>query len=467
MDQKHNRITDLRWGLVPYTSGSGLHIGAGEKVFPNAIGINDTRGGGVHQIMPLGRLPTIGAAAYDWVFIGNALQRVDAPRELLAEAWRVLAVGGFLSIARPTSVAAEWLAADAPDHALHACLALGSIVVTVFEKLAPGSGKHVVAQRTGKTLALVRPGAYGDALWATSILPALKAEGYHITVYTEDQGAEILAHDPLVDALIVTDSGRLTMEEWHLWWAHEMPRYDRWINLNEVVEKNLLAVPNDLRFYWPDAERRKIFDRNYLAAIHDLAGVPRKWAQRFAATEAEILHASTLHTPGRKTAVVAVSGSTLPKFWPYVEELAAGLIERGYAVWLLGDMRDLQLAPREHLHAVGKGWPMRQALAFAQQADVVIGQETAITNAVAYEKMRKVVLLSHSTVRNLTQTWVNTVSLHGDVPCWPCHRVHYVQSNWAHCTRDEATGQAKCQATISAAQVLAAVDRAFVIKAVA
>jgi hypothetical protein len=45
--------------------------------------------------------------------------------------------------------------------------------------------------------------------------------------------------------------------------------------------------------------------------------------------------------------------------------------------------------------------------------------------------------------------------------------VHYVQSNWAHCTRDEATGQAKCQATISAAQVLAAVDRAFVIKAVA
>jgi hypothetical protein len=60
--------------------------------------------------------------------------------------------------------------------------------------------------------------------------------------------------------------------------------------------------------------------------------------------------------------------------------------------------------------------------ALAQVADVVVGQETGLLNAVAMEPMRKVVLLSHSTHENLTKHWVNTEALTGDVPCYPCHR---------------------------------------------
>src|SRR5690606_8246465 len=56
--------------------------------------------------------------------------------------------------------------------------------------------------RPTKTLALVRLGAFGDALWLSSVLPHLKSQGYHITVYTQDAGEIVLRHDPNVDRII-------------------------------------------------------------------------------------------------------------------------------------------------------------------------------------------------------------------------------------------------------------------------
>jgi hypothetical protein len=77
---------------------------------------------------------------------------------------------------------------------------------------------------------------------------------------------------------------------------------------------------------------------------------------------------------------------------------------------------------------------VRKSLAFAQLADAVVGQESMLTNAVCVEPMRKVVLLSHSSRKNLTRDWVNTVALSGEVPCYPCHKIHYTM---ATCTRHE------------------------------
>ena len=89
---------------------------------------------------------------------------------------------------------------------------------------------------------------------------------------------------------------------------------------------------------------------------------------------------------------------------------------------------------------------------FAQLANVVVGQETGLLNCVAFEKdVRKVVLLSHSTVENLTRDWPNTASLSGDVHCFPCHRLHY---NWEHCNQSPVTKAAACQTAISVSSVL-------------
>jgi hypothetical protein len=217
----------------------------------------------------------------------------------------------------------------------------------------------------------------------------------------------------------------------------------------------MLAWPTDGRFLWPDAMRRKVFGGNYLEWIHELAGVPHEYHQRFYATRAELAGArpgAPEHCGELPMVVIAASGSTLPKFWPHLPRLVEQLVDAGVHVVVLGDLREMKLPQARAPHRDRQQWPMREAMVLAQVADVVVGQETGLLNAVAMEPMRKVVLLSHSTHENLTKHWVNTKALAGDVPCYPCHRIHLT---FDKCTVDEKTGCAACQAAIAPAQVLA------------
>jgi hypothetical protein len=94
----------------------------------------------------------------------------------------------------------------------------------VYRKTAKrlASGLHAAA--AAKRAAIVRPGVYGDSLWASSIARQLKREGYHVTVYTEPPGEEILRHDPNIDRLVVTDHTVLPVEAlWRLWAARTRP----------------------------------------------------------------------------------------------------------------------------------------------------------------------------------------------------------------------------------------------------
>jgi ADP-heptose:LPS heptosyltransferase len=457
---KRNRVTSLRWSTVAYSNGSGLQIGVGQgRVYPNALCIDDHGVAGANQIMRLDRPLIFVDGTFDFVLLAEAIRRVPEPKALLAEAWRVLRQGGFLILAQPTPVAFEWIAQAAKDHALTETLIMGAYRIDVICKLPAGQGRLDARLPVAeKTCAVIRPGGFGDAIWASSILPHLKAEGYQITVYVDPQGEQVLRHDPYIDALIVTGDQITPNAELGAFYMHEEQRYDRWINLVESVEKNMIAVPNDLRFFWRDAERRRIFGGSYIEAVHDRAGVPHDFRQKFYPTPEERAQAEARKARGRRTAVIAASGSTLPKWWPHVGALADQLIGRGYDVWVLGELRALQFAPRPHLHVIGISWSLRESLTFAQHADLVVGQDTGLLNAVALEHMPKVVLLSIASAENLTKHWRNTRSLSGDVPCFPCHRLHYVEAGWHHCNHDAATDAAACQAAISVEQVLAAID---------
>jgi ADP-heptose:LPS heptosyltransferase len=102
---------------------------------------------------------------------------------------------------------------------------------------------------------------------------------------------------------------------------------------------------------------------------------------------------------------------------------------------------------------------IRQTLTLASLADCVLGPETGVLNAVAFAKdVGKVILLSHSSVQNLTKHWVNTVVLtpHKMIDCYPCHRLHYSNE---FCRTHEESGAAMCAASIDADDVFAAVKR--------
>jgi len=308
-----------------------------------------------------------------------------------------------------------------------------------------------------KSAAVLRPGVYGDCLMASSVIAGLKAEGYHVTVYTEGPGEEIFREDPNVDRLLWLPREEVTIADICGYFFGEASQYDRSVSLVEVVEKNLLAIASDVRFYWPQPARAAAFGGNYLEALHRVAGVPHRPAVRFHPSAVERAEAALWASGHGPFALIAASGSTAPKYWPHLPRLVPALLERGLQVVVAGDLRGLALAPRPGLHVLGTARPMREVLALAQQADVVIGQETGILNAVAFEEgVRKVVLLSHSSRENLTRDWPNTVALAGAVACYPCHRNHTVEVGSRYCTQDAASGAAACQAAISVVDVLSA-----------
>jgi ADP-heptose:LPS heptosyltransferase len=101
---------------------------------------------------------------------------------------------------------------------------------------------------------------------------------------------------------------------------------------------------------------------------------------------------------------------------------------------------------------------IRDTLALAQRADCVVGPETGVLNAVAFEPMAKVVMLSHSSVENLTKHWENTTSIVPPTSCFPCHRLHHGRK---FCPEHEPTGASMCAWESDPEQVIAAILRAY------
>lgn len=477
-----------RFDLVPYTRGVGLELGCGPwRAFPHFIGIDAQRYEspmGPALVMDCSNLASFSDEAFDFAYSSHLLEHLEDTAAVLREWWRVIEAGGHLVLYLPHKDLYPNIGEPGgnPDHKHDF---VPEDIVAVMREVAPdwdllenetrdqedeysffqvyrklprglGQAESWKLPKPPKRAAILRPGAYGDVLWTSSPIRHLKARGYHVTLYTEERGAEVMKHNPDVDRFVVFGAEQIPKGFSSEYFAHEAKKYDVAINLVESVERNALAWPTDTRYFWPDAVRRKVFAGNYLELIHDLAGVPYEFHQRFHASAEELEEAKAWRRDNcgaERMVVIAPSGSTAPKFWPHVEELAGMLAaEKTHAV-ILGDLRGMEIAAGEYVHPVGMAWPIRRAMSLALVADAVVGEETALTNAVAMEPMRKVVLLSHSTVENLTKHWVNTVSLTGAVPCYPCHRIH---QTFERCPRDEASGTAACQAAISAFEVMRA-----------
>jgi ADP-heptose:LPS heptosyltransferase/predicted SAM-dependent methyltransferase len=476
----------VRLDVLRYATKGGIDIGCGpKKVWPHFIGVDsgkDTDLFGIAMkpdivVSTAERLALFADASMDCVFSSHTLEHIENHGAALQEWWRLVKVGGCLVLYLPHRDLYPNIGTPGanPDHkhdfvpddileVMRLVAADCSVLVSetrshgleysflqVFRKEPPGTGfaTPYAAPRPQKTAAVVRVGAHGDALWASSPVALLKEQGYHVTVYTATTGGEILRHDPNIDELIVMPDGVLTDEELLAYWANEAVKYDRWINLVGSVENRLLAHVQDVSFYLPDGLRRKLMGKNYLEMVHDYADLPYDFRQRFYPSAAERAIAEDFR---RKIAgpmvVIAPGGSSPTKTWPYTRELMRALAERGVYSVVLGNLREEQFGPIEEIEphgiVLGMQLPVRVALAVALTADAVVATESLIANAVAFEPMLKVVTLSHSSHENLTKHWVNTAAIEPErIACHPCHRIH---GGFQFCSQDRSTGSSACQA---------------------
>lgn len=403
------------------------------------------------------------------------------PLDDLADAWRAVAVGGRLVLwtpltADPVQPMADLALASGEGWDLVEDDRVDGRRFVVFRKRADGAMKSMPWKRMPRSVLVIRLGAIGDQIMASSILPGLKAQGWHVTWNAQPPSSDVLAHDPHIDRFWIQDRGQVPEEELGAYMNALASRFDRVINLCESVEALALALPGRVTYDYPATVRRQLFSRNYVELTHMIAEVPGPFRPRFYPTDDEVRQVADAKREigARPIVTIALAGSGPFKIWPYTAQAVVPLLyETDAAIVLAGAEKDRQAedlivsAADGYYHPGGKRvirtcgkWPIRGALTMALHSDVVIGPETGLLNAVSHEPdVAKVILLSHSSVENLTRDWVNTASLTGDAPpaCYPCHRLH---NDWITCNRDERTGAAACMAAISSRKVAASVKEA-------
>lgn len=510
-DPQGNEAGKILWELVPYTRGFGLDLGCGPyKAFPHFIGVDNRRdtqlfGQAMNPDLTVPdatKLPMFADGACDFIFSSHMLEHVEDYKSALKEWWRIVKVGGHLCLYLPhkdlypnigtpganadhkhdfveqdiLDAADEW--ADGWD-----CVRcekrnedMEYSFLLILKKLAPEAG-HIFSYRNPKpekTAAVVRYGAWGDSLQSASILPGLKKQGYHITLYSTPRSFEVVEHDPHIDRVIMQDPEQVPNGALGYFWASEAKKYDKWVNLSESVEGTWLSLSDRMNSKWPQSVRQKHLNYNYFQFQHEIAEVPWKGApeHKFYATIEEKNWALERQIEFKAKPIIlwALNGSSVHKVWPHIDQIFARLLLTYPECKIItcGDDKSRMLdEPWNHekrvIRTAGK-WSIRQTLAFAQIADLVVGPETGVLSAVAMEDMPKIVFLSHSSHENLTRDWKNTFALFSTkTKCYPCHKMHYT---WEHCMQNKEedkywNGTAQCQVDLSPEACWMAIGRAF------
>lgn len=310
-----------------------------------------------------------------------------------------------------------------------------------------------------KTAAIVRYGAIGDMMMASSIFPRLKEQGFHVTLYcSPGPGYEAIKHDPNVDRFILQGKDNVPPQFLGEFWNHTRKKYDRFINLSESCEGTFLACPDRVDFYWPNDVRAKYMDHNYLEFVHELSGVPGPYEPRFYSTPEEQKWARELANGwGRKNVLWSLAGSSGHKVWPHLDAVIGGIMHNYHDVHVVlvgddaGKILEVGHEKNPRVHCMSGEWTIRESLAFAEVADVVVGTETGLLNAIGCMDIPKVINLSHSSENMLTKHWRNVTVLQQPkgVGCSksPCRQLHGGSgfNSWIDCPRHEETGTALCQ----------------------
>jgi hypothetical protein len=466
MTEQHG--LEVRWDILPYISGNGLDLGCGDsRPHDWLVGVDKNPGTsqrGPNIIHDITKLELFADGSQDFVFSSHTLPELSDWPSVLKEWWRLIKDDGYLILYQPITETCtpkaivdamvplrpwQFVVARSNDkatfHVYRKCN-----LPTILDQPAPE-----------KVCAVVKLGAHGDALWASSVFPGLKEQGFHTILYTQSTGETMLRHDPHIDELINFEN-RVPMGELGELFQWLQHKYTDVRILVECVEGVSLPSPVKLQYHWPLAAREAVMNHNYLDIHHLVAKVPLfPKRMKFYPSEEEKLWANELRSRLNDYLVVVVpNGSGCSKFWPHTNELTNNLCQReDVTVVVLGDRREIKLDEHDNLMFIGQDWDIRKAMTFVQLSDVVVGQETGLVNCVGFEEdVHKIVLLTHSSEENLTRDWPNTEAIRMLPECagtTGCHLLHY---DWSHCNRDEATNSAKCQAMISADMVLEKIE---------
>lgn len=499
------------WDVAPYLRGRGLDVGAGSfKVLPHAISVDNGTDNAMFgfnfepdvKVQSAEKMDIFASHSMDFVFSSHLLEHMEDPEKTLKEWWRVIKTKGYLVLYLPHEDLYPKVGEEGanPDHKhdlneqkiiqwmkrlgfwdLQVCETRNEddeySFLMVFQKREKRNKRDqfqysYLDPKPEKTVCVVRYGAFGDLMMASSVWAGLKKQGYHVTVFASPPGSDVILNDPNIDKLVLFDKDQVPNADLGSFWEVQKKKYDKFVNLCESVEGVFLALPNRTQHLWPPKVRHKMLNENYVQFAHELANVPHEPNIKFFPTEEEKRWAAQTRQKMHADLVVlwSLAGSSVHKTWSYLDNILASIMLYFPAVHVVlvgGPECEILEAGWENeprVHKKSGKWKMRETLAFIDQVDLIIGPETGVLNAAACLDVSKICFLSHSSHENLTRDWKNTIALWGDnticqgrgeneAPA--CHQLHY---GWSYCTKDEKTGSAQCQADIPVGEVWNHVD---------
>lgn len=497
-DPQCNESSKIKWEIVQWTRGRGVDLGCGlQKLYPHWIGIDnkiDEKLFG-HPINPdifvntAERLDFFAGGSLDFVFSSHLLEHIEPERVTgaLKEWMRIIRAKGYLVLYLPDEDEYPKVGENGanPDHkwnvnyerVIQYMRAAGSWDLIDFQKRNQGreyslyfvfqkvnSGQHEswkTKERPKKSCGIVRYGAFGDLIQSSSVFAGLKAQGYHVTLYTSPPGDEVVRYDPNIDAFYYQDKDQVPNHLLGEYWAYHKKKYDKWVNLSESVEGTFLALPGRTLHNWSPKLRHSMMNRNYLEIQHEIAEVPHNPKIRFFPTSEETTWAKKQRSKmGDFLIAWPLAGSAVHKTWGGLDNVIASIMLDFPQVEIAlmgGDackILEQGWEKEKRVHRTSGQWSIRQSMAFMAHADMAIGPETGLMNAASEFDYPKVVFLSHSTHENLTRDWTNVYPLASEHTVCPgrgnneapaCHQLHYT---WEHCKQTE-NKLAQCQEDIT------------------
>lgn len=385
----------------------------------------------------------------DHVLVTPLISHIVNPESLLRDAISKLKKGGHLVILQPPSL--EMLAQLAHwqlkcDHTEN-----GKRLV-ILKKVEGRRGIDPIPARVGKRACIARYGALGDAIIMTPLVRQLAEDGYQVTLNISSYCAPIFENNPHISNLLIQERDLIPNHLLGRYWQIWEREYDRYINLSESIEGDLLMVEGRAPFFTSKSWRNRVANHNYYDYTMARGGYTDRLGTRgeLFFTTAENRRADREWAQWKDKFVVlwALNGSSHHKKYPMMEALLREwFTSHPSAICVTTGDSNAQAAEFPHPQLIGRAgvWSIREALAAVSRAGVVIGPETMITNAVGCYSNPKIVLLSHSSRENLTKYFLEDHSLEPDQsisPCYPCHQLHYsLESCPSSTLEDTVTGE--------------------------
>lgn len=478
-----------------------------EKICPAAIGV-DIGGKGKDITIDLSANQALGIFSngyFDYVFSSHLLEDFIATEAVLEEWWRVIKSGGYLILYGPDPDYYPRIgtAGVNPNHKQdlywqdvwnivkgfgNARLVNSSrhnesneyswqLVIKktncrlkkgfeILKKVcADGRIAFPRKKKTDKECLVIRYGAYGDAIWATTFLPLLKRDGYHIVYNTTPYSHQVLMNNPYIDEFLIQEKNAIPNLDLGPYWKEISKGFEKVINLSQSVEHSLLKVEGRDEYKWTHARRHAECNVNYYDKTLEVAGYKdtkgRNGELYFTPLEEQLAKTFRENHKDYFLILWSLSGSSFHKIYPWTEYVAGEILRKHEDVKIItvGD-EICRLLEWQHSRALNKSgiFTIRQSMILTKYCDLVIGTETGILNASGCFNTPKIVFLSHSSPENLCKYWKNSTPLwNSRCVCQPCHRLIYSNS----CPKGERKLAPECMENLKPERVIEAIDKVY------